>query len=100
MRRYRKMLILPALFFIFYVPLFFAFFQCYCLSDADFFGSPQFEAPDLLSEPSPSLSDSKFNLFIADYDSSFILNTNIFDRLPTIAFQILHLDPRTPVLRC
>ena len=100
MKRYPKILLLFALFFIFYVPLFFAFFQCYCLSDADFFGSPQFEAPDLLSEPSPSLSDSKFVLFIGNYDSSFILDTNIFDHLPVIAFQILQLDPTTPVLRC
>jgi len=100
MRRYPKILILLALFFIFYVPLFFAFFQCYCLADADFFGSPQFEAPDLLSEPSPSLSDSKFLLFIANYDSSFFLDINIFDHLPVISFQILHLDSRTQVLRC
>ena len=99
MRRYPKILILLAFFFIFYVPLFFALFQCYCLSEADFFGSPEFEASDLLSQPSCSLSDSKFLIFTADYDSSFILN-NIFDYSPTISFQILQLDPRSPVLRC
>ena len=100
MRRYPKILILLAFFFIFYVPLFFALFQCYCLSEADFFGSPEFEASDLLSQPSCSLSDSKFLLFTADYDSSFILETNIFDHSPLISFQTLHLDLRAEVLRC
>lgn len=100
MRRYPKLLILLATLFIFYVPLFFALFQCYCLAEADFFGSPEFEAPDLLSEPSCSLSDSKLLIFTVDYDSSFILDTNIFDHLPIISFQILHLDLRAQVLRC
>ena len=100
MRRHPKLLVLLASFFIIYVPLFFALFQCYCLAEADFFGSAEFEAPDLLSQPSCSLSDSKFLIFAVDYNSSFIWDTNIFNHLPIISFQILHLDPRAHILRC
>ena len=100
MIRYPKKLILLASFFIFYVPLFFALFQCYCLSEADFLGSPELEAPDVLNQPSCSVSDSKFLLYTADYDSLFILDGNIFDRLPVISFQIFLLDLTPHILRC
>ena len=100
MRRYPKILIPLASFFIIYVPLFFALFQCYCLSEADFFGSPEFEASDLLNQPSCSLGDSKFLLFTAGYHSSFILDGNIFDPLPVISFQIFLHDLKPHVLRC
>jgi len=100
MRRYPKILILLVSFFIFYIPLFFALFQCYCLSEADFLGSAEFEAPDLLSQPSCSLSESKILLFTANYDLLFILNNNIFDHLLVISFQTYPVDPTSHVLRC
>ena len=100
MIRYPKQLMLLASFFIFYVPLFSALFQCHCLSEADFLGSPEFEAPDVLSQPACSLGDSKFLPYTADYDSLFILDGNVFDRLPAISFQIFLLDLKPLVLRC
>ena len=100
MRRYPKTLILPVLFLIFYIPLFLALFQCYCLSDADFFGSPAFEAPDLLSEPTCSLGNDKFFVFCDHLDLLFISDHNIFRQLPVISFQIYSSDLTTDILRC
>jgi len=100
MIRYLKRIILLVSFFIFYIPLFFAFFQCYCVSEADFLGSVEFEAPDLLSQPSCALNESKFLLSTAYYDLLLILNNNIFDHLPVISFQTYPLDLTTHVLRC
>ena len=100
MIRYPKKLMLLASFFILFIPLYFALFQCHCLSEADFLGSPEFEVPDVLSQASCSVNDSKLLLYTADYDSLFILDGNIFDPLPVISFQTHPLALTTYALRC
>ena len=100
MRRYPKILILLVSFFIFYIPLFFALFQCYCLSEADFLGSAEFEAPDLLSQPSCSLSESKSFLLSADHDSLFISKDDFLNLLRGTSLRIPSPYLMTHVFRC
>jgi hypothetical protein len=100
MRRRPKILIFVASLLIFFIPLFFALFQCYCLSDGDFFASPGFEGDDLLSLPSCSLGNVKFLVFSGYYHFLFLLDNNIFEQLHPILFQISSLDPTSRILRC
>ena len=100
MKHYSRILIGVAVFFIFFFPLFSAFFQFYCLWDADFLGSPQYEAPDILSMPSPSIGHHKFFVFSVDRVSFFIPNTNIFQQPFPIAFQLSYPEVTTQILRC
>ena len=101
MKRYSKTKILLASFFIFYVPVFFGLFECYCLSDADLLGSPSFERPDLLSMPSCSQGRNKFFVFIADHDLLSLLDNNIFfNHLRATLLQIPSIYLLTSVLRC
>ena len=99
MRRHPRFLILLAPFFIISISLFFALFQCYCLSDADFFGSPAIEAPDLLSQPSCSLGDDKFFALISHHNI-LISDKNILKQFAAISFRISSLDLTTHILRC
>jgi hypothetical protein len=99
MRRHPRFLILLAPFFIIYFSLFFALFQCYCLSDADFLGSPAIEAPDLLSQPSCSLGDDKLFVLISHH-TVLIADVDIFKQLAVISFQISSLDLTSHILRC
>ena len=101
MKRRPKLLILLASFFIFYVPLFFGLFQCYCLSEADLFASPAFEGPDLLSMPSGSLGNNKFFVLLSSlHDSLFIPDSTAFRRLLIIPSQICYLEVKPRILRC
>jgi len=100
MKRHSRILAAVAVFFIFFFPLFFAFFQFYCLWDADFLGSPQYEAPDILSMPSPSIGHHKFFVFSVDRVSFFIPDTTIFQQSLSIAFQLFHPEATTQILRC
>ena len=100
MNRHQRILILLASFFIFYFPLFFALFQYYCLSDADFFGSPAFEAPDLLSQPACSLGNDKFLVFNGHHDLISILHNWFFEQSLLILFRTLSFDPASVILRC
>ena len=99
MRRYPRFLILLAPVFIIYISLFFALFQYYCLSDADFLGSPAIEAPDLLSQPSCSLGNDKF-FVLSSHHNLLISDGNIINQLAVISFQISSLDLTTHILRC
>jgi hypothetical protein len=99
MRRHPRFLILLAPFFIIYFSLFFALFQCYCLSDADFLGSPAIEAPDLLSQPSCSLGDDKL-FVLTSHHTVLISDADIFKQLAVISFQISSLDLTSHILRC
>jgi hypothetical protein len=99
MRRHPKFLILLAPFFIIGISLFFALFQCYCLADADFFGSPAIEAPDLLSQPSCSLGDDKF-IMLCSHHHLLISYENILRQLAAISFHISSFDLTTHILRC
>ena len=100
MRRHRKAFFWSASFFVVFIPLFFGLFLCYCLSDADIFGSPAFEAPDLMSEPACSLGNDKFLAFSGQYDVGSILPDKFFDQLPPVSFQISSLDLTNDILRC
>ena len=100
MKRHSQIVILLVIFFIFYFPLFFALFQYYCLSDADFFGSPAFEAPDLLSQPACSVGSDKFLVFNGHHDLISILYNRCFGPSPLLSFQTFSFDPTSIVLRC
>ena len=101
MRRRPKILVLLASFLIFYVPLFFGLFQCYCLSEADLFASPAFEEPDLLSMPSCSPNNDKFfALFSPLYDSLSIPDDSFFDRFFIIPSQMTYREVTAEILRC
>ena len=89
-----------AVFFVFFFPLFFAFFQFYCLWDADFLGGPMYERPDLLSQPPSPAGKMKTFVFTCYVDSSIIPDSNIFRQPLIIPSQISHLEVITPVLRC
>jgi hypothetical protein len=99
-KRYSKIQIFAALFFVIFFPLFFAFFQFYCLWDADFLGPPMYESPDLLSQPPCPAGKIKALAFACQVDSSFIPDSNIFRQPLIIPSQISHLEVITPVLRC
>ena len=99
MRRHPRFVILLAPFFIIYISLFFALFQCYCLSDADFLGSPAIEAPDLLSQPSCSLGDDKL-FVLSSYHNFLTSDENILKQLDVISSQIPSLDLTNHILRC
>ena len=100
MKRYSRTTILLASFLILYVPVFFGLFECYCLSDADFFGPAAFEALDLLSEPACSLGDGKLVVFSGHDDLISILHSWFFEQPPFISFQISPFDPASFTLRC
>ena len=100
MSRYRKAQIVLGSFFVLYVPLFFGLFLCYCLAEADFLGSPAFEAPDLLSQPSCGLGKVKFSVSSSPLDFSLMLDNNISNPLAEISFRISSFDPVPHVLRC
>ena len=99
MRRSPRFLILLAPFFIISVSLFFALFQCYCLSDADFLGSLAIEAPDLLSQPSCSLGDDKL-FVLSGHHNLLPSDENIFKQLDVISSRIPSLDLTIHILRC
>jgi hypothetical protein len=99
MRRYPRFLILLAPFFVIYISLFFALFQCYCLSDADFLGPPAIEASDLLSQPSCSLGDDKF-FALSSHHIVLISDADIFKKLAVISFPISSLELTSHILRC
>ena len=99
-KHYSKIQIFAALFFVLFFPLFLAFFQFYCLWDADFLGSPMYESPDLLSQPPCPVGKMKIFVFACHIDSSFIPDSNIFRQLLTIPSQISSLEVTTPILRC
>jgi hypothetical protein len=99
MRRQSKILILLAPFFIICISLFFGLFQCYCLTDADFLGSPAIEATDLLSQPSCSLGDDKF-FALNSHHNLLISYENILKQLAAISFHISSFDLITHILRC
>jgi hypothetical protein len=99
MKRHPKFLILLTPFFIIFISLFFALFQCYCLTDADFLGSPAIEATDLLSQPSCSLGDDKFFVFNNQHHL-LISYENILKQLAVISLHISSFDRTTHILRC
>jgi len=99
-KHYSKIHILSALFFVFFFPLFFAFFQFYCLWDADFLGSPMYESPDLLSQPSCAAGKAKLFILTCHVDPSFIPDSNIFWQALVIPSLIPYLEITTPILRC
>jgi len=99
-KHYSGIQIFAALFFVFFLPLFFAFFQFYCLWDADFLGPPMYESPDLLSQPPCPAGKMKILVFACHVDSSFIPDSNIFRQPFIILSQISHPELTTPILRC
>ena len=100
LRHHPKILPLLAIFLAIYIPLFFMLSLCYVLSDADFFGSPAFEAPDLMSEPACSPGQDKFFTLNVHYDLLSVLNSEFFERFPPISFQIDSFDLTNAILRC
>lgn len=99
-KRYSKIQIFSALFFVFFFPLFLAFFQFYCLWDADFLGSPMYEAPDLLSQPPSPVGKIKVFVLACHVDSLFIPDSNIFRQPLIIPSLITYLEVTTSILRC
>ncbi len=89
-----------AFFLVFFFPLFLGLFQFYCLWDADFLGSPTYEAPDLLSQPSLPVGSGKFIVFAAYQDVTSILRSSFFEQSFPISFQISSFDPTSVILRC
>jgi len=100
MRRHSKAFFGSASFFVVFIPLFFVLFLCYCLSDADIFGSPAFEAPDLMSEPACSLGNEKFLVMTDPQDLRSVLHYRFFHQFPPVSFQISSLDLTNDILRC
>jgi len=100
LRRHPKILPFLTLFLAIYIPLFFMLLLCYCLLDADFLGSPSFEAPDLMSEPTCSLGGDKLFAFSIHYDLATILNEKFFDPYPPVSFHISSFDLTNDILRC
>ncbi len=100
MRRRPKRLLLLAAFFIVYIPVFLMLSLCYCLLEADFFDSPAFEAPDLMSEPASSPGHDKSLALSVHYDLVSVLNSNPLDRFPPVSLRIPSFDLTTDILRC
>ena len=101
MKRNPKLQSGVALGFVFFLPLFLAFFQFYCLWDADFLGSPMYEAPDLLSQPSFPVGSGKFIVFDVHQDLISIFFHNwFFEQSLPISFQISSFDLTSIILRC
>ena len=99
MKRHPKFLIFLTPFFIICISLFFALFQCYCLTDADFLGSPAIEAADLMSQPSCTLGDGKF-FVLNSHHNLLISYENIYKQLAAVSFHISSFDLTTHILRC
>jgi hypothetical protein len=101
MKRHSKTKVLLASLCVLYVLVGFTLFQCYCLSEADFFSSSSFEAPDVLSILSCSLDDKSLFVFVGSIYSLFVLDHKIFlNGLRVTSVQMPSAYLLTSVFRC
>jgi hypothetical protein len=99
-RRHRKTQFFLALALVTLIPVVFAFFYYFSLSEADFISLElKLESPDQISLPIGS--QDKFKAFgSSGFYHLHFLETNIFEQFPVISFQISPLGLPTFILRC